>query len=442
MNENASRNHSFLTVLAYVGQFVALFPFFTAFEVLGAGAFAVWHFPLFYGIWLAFWAAGILVGVLIRRMENRRKVSKKLLPFMYFLAKTGFLLPAAIFITFGIWLRADISLCFFALLGGIAIYYGGSLYVGRPYSEVFSKAWFMLYTVAAVTFTVLFSLSENNKAAPRGKFLLCMGFAVIVLFSAIIINQANVDACTNQRDRGRTVLPWGLRRYNALLGVGVFVVALGLFAFARPIAAFFRSVIGALIQAFVYIMEFFDRDEPGGEPNTSMSMEENVEFVNSDGVFIDVVVNISAVILIVLIFIFREPIIAGIKNFFSFLFKKRNRGNNSPFADEITKSSVKSPSKRIKKKAERELERRYSRETSPNRRYRLGYALFLTRLSRTDAPPEPADTTDVHCEKGESVFKENLRGLSETYAMVRYADVQPTEEELSAQNELLRRIRK
>lgn len=442
MNENASRQHSFLTMLAYVGQFAALFPFVTAFEVLGAGAFVVWHFPLFYGIWLAFWTLGILIGILIRRMENRRKVSKKLLPFMYFLAKVGFLLPAAIFITVCVWLRTGTAVCFFALLGGIAIYYGGSLFVGRPYSEIFSKAWFMLYTVAAVTFTVLFSLSENKQAAPRGKFLLCAGFAVIVLFSAVIINQANVDACTNQRDRGRAVLPWGLRRYNALLGAGVFVVALGLFAFAGPIAAFFRSIIGALIQAFVYIVKFFDRDESGSEPSTSMPEEENVELVQPDGVFSDAAVNISAIILVVLLFIFREPIIAGIKNFFSFLFKKKNRGNNSPFADEITKSSVKPPSGRMKKKAERELERRYSREASPNRRYRLGYALFLTRLSRTDAPPDPADTTDVHREKGESAFKESLRGMSETYAMVRYADVQPTEEELSAQSEFLRRIRK
>lgn len=442
MNENASRNHSFLTVLAYVGQFAALFPFVTAFEVLGAGAFVVWHFPLFYGIWLFFWAVGILIGVLIRHMENRKKVSKKLLPFMYFLAKIGFLLPAAILITVCVWLSTEVAACFFALLGGIAIYYGGSLYVGRPYSEVFSKAWFMLYTVAAVTFTVLFSLSENNKAAPRGKFILCAGFAVIVLFSAVIINQANVDACTNQRDRGRTVLPWGLRRYNALLGVGVFVVALGLFAFAKPIAAFFRYVIGVLVRAFVYIMEFFDRDEPVSEPDTSLSEAENIGYNSPNDALFDFSFIILTVIIIVLLFIFREPIVTGIKNFFSFLFKKKNRGNNSPFADEITKSSVKSPSKRMKKKEERELERKYSRETSPNRRYRLGYALFLTRLSRTDAPPEPADTTDVHREKGESAFKEDLRGLSETYAMVRYAEAQPTEEELSAQNELLRRIRK
>lgn len=442
MSENASKQYSFLTVLAYVGQFAALFPFVIAFEVLGAGAFAVWHFPLFYGIWLAFWAAGLLIGVLIRRMENRRKVSKKLLPFMYFLTKIGFLLPAAIFIMVGIWLRADIAVCFFALLGGVPIYYGGSLYVGKPYSEVFSKAWFMLYTVSAVIFTVLFSLSENNKAAPRGKFLLCAGFAVIVLFSAIIINQANVDACTNQRDRGRTVLPWGLRRYNALLGVGVFVVALGLFAFARPIAAFFKSMIGALIRAFAYIIERLDQLKPDKEQTTSLPETEDAVFANSNEIFIDVAFTLSTIVLVVLIFIFREPIIAGIKNFFSFLFKKKNRGNNSPFADEISKSTAKSPSKRMKKKAERELERRYSRETSPNRRYRLGYALFLTRLSRTDAPPEPADTTDIHREKGESAFGENLRELSETYNMVRYADVQPTEEELSAQNELLRRISK
>ena len=114
-------------------------------------------------------------------------------------------------------------------------------------------------------------------------------------------------------------------------------------------------------------------------------------------------------VLIILVIAFRKPIWNAIKNLFAPLFKNRKKAADVPFYDEITESSAKTLTPKAQKRAERELSKQYERENSPERKYRLGYALFLAKLRRTKCPPEPSDTTDIHREKGASAFNENLR---------------------------------
>lgn len=446
MSERTSRQHTFLKALAYIGQFAALFPFIPAFEVLSVGKIISWHFPAIYGVWLVFWAFGLLVAFLIKRVKGRKSFPKKLVPVMNFLLKLGFLLPSALFAAVCVWLKPDPGVYFYVLGGGIVIYFGGSLSEGKVYSDIFSKSWFVLYIVSSILLTVMFTLSNKGELASQGGYMLCVGFAVIILISALLTNQTNIDTCTNQRDRGRSVLPWGLRRYNALLGVGIFALALGLFVFAKPIGNFLKMLIGAVIRAFAYVMKtvsgwFSSANEPMGvAPSESGGFNGDLPAANHSAVG-DIITVLIIVVLIVLIVVYGKHIIMAIKNFFAPLFKNRRETSDTPFADEITSSEAKPLTARMKKKAERELERRYIREASPERKYRLGYELFLMRLGRTSKPPKPSDTTDVHRDKGESVFGEDLRSISETYNRVRYADARPTAAELDEELELIRKIK-
>lgn len=446
MSERISKQHTFLKALAYIGQFAALFPLIPALEVLSIGAFIPWHFAAVYGVWLAFWTFGLLAARFIRRVRSGKNFSKKLVPIMNLLLKIGFLLPTALFITGCVLLKPNPGVYFCVLLGGIVIYFGGCFSLGKAYSDIFSRTWFALYMISSIIFTIMFALSVKGELAARGGRMLCFGFAFIILVSALLTNQTNIDTCTNQRDRGRAVLPWGLRRYNALLGMGIFAVALGLFAFAVPIANFLKMVGGAVVNAFLYIAKTIDgwfhySDEPIEiEPVEDPGFNGGSIEANNSSVG-DFIAILMIAALIVLIIVFRKRIVQAIKNFFAPLFKDRRKTSDVPFADEITSSAAKPPTERMKRKEERELERRYDREASPERKYRLGYELFLLRLAKTSKPPKPSDTTDVHREKGESAFGEDMSGISETYNRVRYADVQPTSAELAEQFELLRKIR-
>lgn len=442
--ETTSKRHLFLKALACLGQFAALFPFAVLFETLCSEKFVVWHFFVFYVVWIVFRSAGQLIGKLFSTL-HKRKLPKILIPLMNFLFKMGFVIPMGAFIALGIWLKLDLSVYFYILPAGIIIYFGGNLSVGRSYSDIFSKAWFLLYLISAVFSMLIISVSEKSELSSAAGYMLCVGFAVVILFSALLANQKNIDTRTNQRDAGKAVLPEGLRRYNALLVIGIFTSTLGLFVFAKPIAGMIKVVIKAVIAFFVYLSEKFSDifPEVNGPlpPSENVGVDPIVRNSENDGFFLKIIFAVIIIAVIVLIIVFRKQIFRCIKSLFEPRFRSRDKTFDMPFADEITSSDAKLLTPKAQKKAERDLARQYARETSPERKYRLGYALFLARLRRTEQPPVPSDTTDIHREKGEQAFGEDLRDFTETYNKVRYADRPPTAEELAAESELLRKIK-
>lgn len=436
-----------LKLPAVIGQLASLFPFAVAYEAMGAGEYKAWHFLAIYAVWTAFRAAGVLFGKLAERITMRQRFPKRFVPIMNFLSKMGFILPTAAFIAAGVFLKAPDAAYFYILTAAVVIYFGGIFGIGKSYGAIFSFGWFMLYLIMGTFVAVAFGMSENRELAERGSFMLCAVFALVILLYAVLANQSNIDKCTNQRDRGRAVLPRGLRGYNALLGGGIFAAALGLFVFAKPLGRLIGAFFGLLVWAFLSILSllsgcaaFYKEETPPAVEKTDVT--DTVPVGIERGTAGDIVTTLIVLMLIVLAVVFRRQIWNAVKSLLAPLFRERDKTNDIPFADEITESSEKRElTPRARRRAERELMRRYERERSPKRKYRLGYALYLMRLNRTDKPPKRYDTTDEHRAKGESVFNEDLKEFSETYNRVRYAEQTPTPEELAAERELLKRLR-
>lgn len=441
MEAKSSRRRLF-GVLACAGQLAALFPFAVMFESLSVGGFVVWHFFAVYAVWTAFREFGHLAAALTERAKWGR-LPKKLHPLMNFLSKTAFLIPAAAFIAVGVRLGFGTDVFFYLLPPGIAVCIAGNVCMGREYSEVFTKAWFGVYMVSAVLTMIMLSTDKKLDVSPAAGQILCAGLAVVILLLVVLTNQANIDNCTKQRDSGKAALPRGLRTYNTLIVFGIFTVALGLFVFAKPLGSLVLRIVSAVVGAVLFIMEkfaaLFEFDDVEFAPSEGFD-----EYVTADTEFAsgwnDILMTLGIIAGIVCIIVFRRQIVRAIKAFFAPLFRNRAKHADTPFADEITSSDAKQLSARALRKAERELARRYSRETDPERKFRLGYAMFLAQLSRTKHAPEPSDTTDAHRAKGERAFGESLSEFTETYNKVRYADIPPTTEELNAQSELLARL--
>lgn len=440
-----NKNRLLYNSVAYIGQFVSLFPFAFMLETLGLETLTVWHFFAAYGVWVAFWAFGLLAGKISERVTNGRKFRQKYTPIVNLLSNIGFIVPSAILIAVGIALDLEFSIYVFIMAAGIIIYFGGCLTVGKNYGGIFPKTWFVLYFVSAVIATLILALSKKTEIASKVEFMLCVGFAVITLITVVLSNQLNIDKCTNQRDSGKAVLPDGLRRYNLLIVIGIFAITTGLFVFAKPLGNLFKTVIGAVVNAVLSVTQMLSKlfkspedtaqvDSDGEEPILSSNKNETSNFG-------DVYFVLIMAVLIILVIAFRKPIWNAIKNLFAPLFKNRKKAVDVPFYDEITESSAKTLTPKAQKRAECVLSKQYERENSPERKYRLGYALFLAKLRRTKCPPEPFDTTDIHREKGESAFNENLREFSETYNKVRYADIPPVAEQLAAESELLKKLK-
>lgn len=445
--ETTSKRHLFFKGLAVLGQLASLFPFAVIFEALTVKHLVVWHFFAIYAVWIVFCAFGWFVGKQINSLQKRR-LPKKLIPLTNFLSKIGVVIPIAAFIALGVWQNFDFSAYTFIMSAGIIIYFGGNLSIGRSYSDIFSRSWFVLDLVASIVTMLAITISKENEVSGTAGYVLCVGFAVVTLLSAVLANQTNIDTQTRQRDAGKAVLPEGLRRYNALLVIGIVTVTLGLFIFAKPLAALLKTVIGMLFAAIFFVIDkvlsLFSTEDITDIP-TDLE-EDNASWLQSySGGVGNVIFAVVLIVVIVLMIRYRKQIFDviknAVKNLFAPLFRSRDKTFDTPFADEITSSDAKLTSPRAQRKAERDLERRYSRETSPERKYRLGYALFLARLRRTEQPPVPSDTTDAHREKGEMAFGEDLSGFSSAYNKVRYADLPPTADELASADELLRRIK-
>ena len=437
--------HKIFGVLACVGQLAALFPF----AVIGLGADgttpAVWQFIAVFAVWTAFREIGWGIGSLAERFKDRTR-SIKLHPLINLIARLCCLLPAAIFIVICVLLRLSGAMYLYILPPAVAICYGGCASVGKSYSDVFTKGWFAVYPISAILASIMLAAAKITDNAPWAGRALCVGFAAEILLFVISANQANIDKCTKQRDKGKAVLPRGLRRYNAVIVAAVFAVSLGLFLFAEPIGTFLFKIIAAVAGAVMYVLNWITSlfDQKNDRELTSSDSDDHRQIITSEhgGSAVDLLMTITAIAITVLVIVYRKPLWNAIKRLFASVFKNREAEFDTPFADEITSSDRKLLSRRAERKAERELAKRYARETSPERKYRLGYALFLARLRHTAYPPAPSDTTDAHRKKGETAWQCDLSGFSGTYGRVRYGDVIPTSEELADQDEILQKITK
>lgn len=439
-----SESPKILLAAAVFGQFLALLPFAVTFCGLGLERYEPWAYCAVYVVFAVFYAAGHLCGTIAHELELNGKPSRKAQPAVMFISRAAVLLPAALFVV--IVLSAGISpmALYYVLPGGLIAFFGAHGGEGKGYSDKFSRGWFVLYFTAGLCAAALLWSSHEEELAADGVFQLCTGFAMMILLSALLANQTNIDLCTKQRAGGKSVLPGGLRRYNAILITVICSVTIGLFLFARPIAELIKLLFSLTVRGALAVFEAMSScvNIPDADimPDNSTSISETVP---SEGMsaFADIVFVLLVVGMLVVLFLLRKHIWSLIKSIFEPLFRAKKPPSDIPFYDEILVSDAKRLAPRARRRIERELARQYRRESDPARKYRFGYALFLIRLGKTDKPPVPADTTTIHREKGESAFEKDLGELSGVYNRVRYGETAPTADELSRQEQLLMEIR-
>ncbi len=432
-----------LLAAAIFGQFLALLPFAVAFCGLGIKRYEPWVYFAVYAVWAVFYAAGFFCGRLAHELELSGKPSRKAQPAVMFISRAAVLVPVALFIAVIIITKISGMALFYVLPGGIIAFFGAHGSEGNGYTDKFSRGWFALYFVSGLIAAMLLWSSHEEKLAADGISQICIGFAIMILLSALLANQTNIDLCTKQRAGGKSVLPYGLRRYNAVLISVICSVTIGLFLFAKPLAGLIKQFIAMIIRGFLAVMEALSScvwTEPEDiVPDSSANAGELPS--GYEGTLANIAFFLLIIGMLAVLFKLRKHIWSLIKSVFEPLFRAKTPPSDIPFYDEILMSDARGLTSRTRRRVERELARQYRRESDPTLKYRYGYALFLVRLGKTDKPPFPADTTSVHREKGESAFEKDLGELSGVYNRVRYGDTAPTAEELIKQEKLLTEIK-
>lgn len=428
-------NSRALSAAAVFAQLLSLFPFLCVTE--GAnGEFVWWHYPLYFAVLAAFYALGRLLSA----WAEGSGFSSKQRGWALFASRAAVALPAAVFVIVCAALRLSSGLYLYVLPACLIAYFGGHHTVGMVYSDVFSRGWFLLYFVTSVICSGMLWFSRDEEISGSGGFQLCLVFGVLIVLAAVLTNQTNIDVRTAQRSSGRSVLPRGLRGYNAALIAAVCAVTVGLFLFAKPLAVLLGNGIRALLALILSLFR-------GGEQldvEDGMEFEQDTEamdFTDADNAVYQLLNVLAWVVMISLAIKFRRQIWEAVKGLFAPLFKENARSEELPFVDEVSDSDAKSESERARRKSEQQLLRRYKRESDPTAKYRMGYELFLRRLSRSPLPQVPSDTTTIHRQKGtEALRREEISGMVSVYNEVRYGERVPTAEELAAQEQILREL--
>ena len=139
---------------------------------------------------------------------------------------------------------------------------------------------------------------------------------------------------------------------------------------------------------------------------------------------------------------FRKQILNFFKDLLAPLFRESKREFSQPFADEITDTISKSDSERSRRRSEQQLLRRFRKESDPRKKFRMGYKLFMLRLSRSAFPLLPCDTTSVHAQKGTCAFQRgDIDEMVKVYNEVRYGGRIPAPDQLEAQQKLIEEIK-
>ncbi|MGN0649145.1 MAG: hypothetical protein ACI4KM_01795 [Oscillospiraceae bacterium] len=428
-----------LYLLAIICQYLTIFPFLIVTEGIGFGEFVWWHYIAFYATIGFFWAFGRICTA----WTQSAPFKKTFKPSAVFLGKIAIIVPSIGFIVIMILNRLSTGLLLYMFPACVIMYFGGCRSCGRGYSDVFTTFWFGCYVVGAVAASLLLMASYDKSIGNIGNYQLCIVFGILIIISAVLANQTNIDVRTQQRAGGKAVLPKGLRSYNASIIAGIVAATVGLFLLSGPIAGAVVRFIRMLITMFLNWL----REQEGVEvnPNDLLKNDNNgdaIQYVRNDDSLIEILYVIIFVVLIILAIKYRKNIIDYFKTLLKPLFKQ-DKIESLPFSDEVFEAENERMTERNRRKTEQQLLKQYRRENNPEKRYRLGYLLILLRLEKTSFAQKPSDTTDIHAIKETMAFRnESINQMVRIYEEIRYGGRIPTEQECQLQQRIIDSIGK
>lgn len=431
-------NVTTLKCVSVIGQFLSVFPFVVLCEGVGYGRFTWWHYAALYGAFAVFY----LIGRLCADWALSPARSRSFRPKAIFLSKAAIAVPLLIFLLVVAALQWSSGLLIYALPAAVIMYYGGYSTSGKEYADIFTRGWFALFFVTAVLTSVLLWFTHNDAVKGAGGFQLCFSFGVLIVISAVLTNQTNIDMCTHQRDAGKTVLPKGLRSYNGALVAAVVTVIVALCLFAAPAA---RLVTWLIKQLLIWLLSLIQGTRPEAVDDILSGTG------NGAGVDVDVNSNLLANLLSILLFVgigvlliaLRRHIISFFRELVAPLFRVKEEYSEAAFTDELSNTTGAFSERLPRHRREQQLYKLYRRESDPVKKYRTGYSFMLLRLNDTAFPPVDTDNTDIHAVKGEKGFRsDDVKRIVSTYNDVRYSGRVPDADELEFEAMFIEEIRR
>ncbi len=417
---------------------MSAFPFVVLCEGVCFDGYIWWHYLVYYAVFTAFYLLGRLCGAWAINPRHSRSFKPKAI----FLSRLAAALPIIVFFIVCAGLDLTAGLYLYILPAAIILFFGGHSTVGREYTDIFTRGWFAMYFVVAVISSLILWFTHEDEIISPGGYQLCFGFGVLIILAAVLANQTNIDTCTQQRDFGKTVLPQGLRRYNAWLVAAVVAAIVALFLFTKPLAQLFFLGIKQIILGLLWL---FTRGETKN-PENNLLNESGDGVLNvgvSDNSFAEATTVLLVIGIIAILVIFRRQIAELLSVLFSPMFRMQEQSGEPAYSDEISEAVNASKSSFSRRRSEQQLYKQFRREEDAVKKYRIGYKLMMMRLEDTPFATVPTDNTDIHRIKGENGLRsDKVQQIVEIYNDVRYKGRVPAAEELSFEENFIEEIRR
>lgn len=432
-------NNKFLRISAAAGQLLAVLPFVVLCEGVGFDEYIWWHYLAVYAVFGAFYVIGRLCGAWAVSPRHSRSFKPKAI----FLSKAALAVPIIIFFIVCMALELSTGLYIYILPAAIIMFHGGYSTVNREYTDIFGRGWFALYFVSAVIVSVILWFTHEQHIMDVGNFQLCFGFGALMILSAVLTNQTNIDSCTHQRDSNRMSLPMGLRSYNTKLVAAVTAVTVALFLFAKPVAELLFTGVKQLIRGLMWLMTRRGELDASDDLVFGNEGEGTVSVGEADNSFAEATTILIVLALLTVIIIFRKQLTEFFRELIAPLFKLQEPTEELAYTDEVTELPETYRSPLSRRKREQQLYKLFRRETDPLKKYRIGYKLMLLRLQDTPFATVPTDNTDIHRIKGENGLRsERVQQIVSIYNDVRYKGRVPTAEEMALAEAFIEEIRR
>ncbi|MBQ9948511.1 MAG: hypothetical protein IJO91_08995, partial [Oscillospiraceae bacterium] len=204
-------NNTALRSISVFAQLLSVFPFVVLCEGVGFGRYVWWHYIAFFLVYAVFYAWGKLCASWALNPGHSRTFKPKAI----FLSRAAVIVPIIAYVLVCATFEFSSALYLYALPAAIIMFSGGHRTAGKEYSDIFTRGWFALFFVSAVISSVIIWFTKKEELTVWGNFQLCFAFGLLIVISAVLTNQTNIDTCTHQRDSQRASLPKGLRGYNS-----------------------------------------------------------------------------------------------------------------------------------------------------------------------------------------------------------------------------------
>ena len=417
---------------------LAVLPFVVLCEGVGLDEYIWWHYLAVYAVFGAFYAIGRLCGAWAVSPRHSRSFRPKAI----FLSKMALAVPIIVFFIVCMALELSTGLYIYVLPAAIILFHGGYYTVNKEYTDIFGRGWFGLYFVSAVIVSVILWFTHEQHIRDVGSFQLCFGFGALMILSAVLTNQTNIDSCTHQRDADKMSLPKGLRSYNTKLVAAVTAATVALFLFTKPLATLLFTGVKQLIRGIMWLMTRKGEFDPTNDLVFGNEGEGALTVGEADNSFAEATTILIALALLAIVFVFRKQLIEFFRELLAPLFRVQEPVEALAYTDEVTELPETGRSPFSRRKTEQQLYKQFRKETDAIKKYRIGYKLMLMRLQDTPFATVPTDNTDIHRVKGENGLRsERVQQIVSIYNDVRYKGRVPTAEELALAEAFIEEIR-